>query len=264
MGRKNLSPIVITQSMTRRTETMDQYFTDIKSYKLLSPEKEVELVREYKDGNERAGEILITANLRFVVSVAKQYQNRGVPLSDLISAGNIGLVRAMKKFDDSRGFKLISYAVWWIRQSVLQEIADHGRTIRLPLNVQTVNNKHWRETGENLPEITALEMYSLDYMYEDTDTQLIDKIESTDFDKPDDVVLGKSYIIRVLEKMSPKEQLVIKMRYGIGYMDTHTFDEIADRLGGLTRERARQIHEKAMRRLKSHAGRLNRDRLFNY
>ena len=253
------SLVTIKQMPTARSMALDAYFRDVNKYKMVTPQEEVELIRAYKDGDRMAGEKLVLANLRFVVSVAKQYSNNSAPLADLISAGNMGLVRAMERFDETRGFKFISYAVWWIRQSILQEMANNGRPIRLPLNVINLNNKHRRETGEDLPEIAALHVGSPNHKVGDDNMELIDLMKSSAFPSPDEFIIDKPMVHSLIEKLTPREQVVVRLRYGIDRNgEESTYEEIAAALGtDLTRERIRQIHVKAMRKLKSIARRVN-------
>ncbi len=254
--RKSL--VTIKQMPTARSAALDAYFRDVNRYKMVTPQEEVELIQAYKEGDRKAGEKLVMANLRFVVSVAKQYSNTGAPLGDLISAGNIGLIRAMERFDETRGFKFISYAVWWIRQSILQEVANNGRAIRLPLNVININAKHRRETGEDLPEIALLHVGSLNHKVADGEFEFGDLLQSDAFPKPDELVIGQPMVHNLIDKLSPREQIIVRMRYGIGSNgEEATYDEIASALGtDLTRERIRQIHMKALRKLKVYARRV--------
>lgn len=251
MKKRNMkSLIVITQMTTRRTASIDSYFREVNKYDLITPEREVELMEAYMDGDESAGDELILANLRFVVSVAKQYSGYGMPLADLISAGNYGLIKAVKKFDHTKGFKFISYAVWWIRQAILAELAANGRTIRLPLNVISANSKHKKITGEDMPEVTALQVGSLNHKIgDDMSMEVADVMESKTFAPPDEVIANKPAIHYYVEKLPPRERDIVKMRYGIGYKAEHTYDEISMELD-LTRERIRQIHVNALKRLR--------------
>lgn len=253
----NMKDLVINKSVpTQRSSMLDAYFREVNKYDLVSPSEEVELINAYQAGDEAAGEKIILANLRFVISVAKQHMNGSVQLHDLISAGNIGLIRALQRFDTTRGFKFISYAVWWIRQAVLSEIADNGKMIRVPLNVLTMNNRYRKEhEGEDMPHIAALKVSSISIKVgPNEDTELGELLVSDMFKSPDDFNVGKPDIYRYVSRLKRQEQIVIKMRYGLdGYRD-HSFSEIAMLIGDgddpLSTERIRQIHGSAIRRLK--------------
>ena len=268
----------ITKSITNRENaSLDKYLQEIGHEELISVEEEAELARRIKNGDRKALEKLTKANLRFVVSVAKQYQNQGLSLPDLINEGNIGLLKAAEKFDETRGFKFISYAVWWIRQSILQAIAEQSRIVRLPLNqVGSVNriarelNKFEQENERkpsveemadriDLPEEKIAEAMkinthhvSMDAPFADgEDNSLLDFLPNTDSPSTDNVLDQESLrteIGRVLDVLNDREQKVIKAFFGIG-MQEMTLEEIGDKYN-LTRERVRQIKEKAIRRLR--------------
>ena len=268
----------ITKAITNRENaSLDKYLQEIGHEELISAEEEVELARRIKTGDRKALEKLTKANLRFVVSVAKQYQNQGLSLPDLINEGNIGLLKAAEKFDETRGFKFISYAVWWIRQSILQAIAEQGRVVRLPLNqVGSVNriNKvlsKFEQENERRPSVDeiadktdlphekiedVLKVYtrqvSVDAPMADGDgTSMIDFMQSDSDSSTDEELLKESLraeIASALSVLHDRERNVIEAFYGINQPEC-TMEEIGKKYG-LTRERVRQIREKAIRRLK--------------
>lgn len=269
----------ITKSITNReTASLDKYLQEIGKEELISAEEEVELARRIKAGDQVALEKLTKANLRFVVSVAKQYQNQGLSLPDLINEGNLGLIKAAKRFDETRGFKFISYAVWWIRQSILQALAEQSRIVRLPLNQVGSLNKISKESSKleqklqrlpspdelaealDMPEdkvSTAMKIstrfISMDApVSTDEDTKFIDLFVNDDTPVTDAGLLRESLareIQRSLATLSEKERDVINLYYGIGMNHGLTLEEIGAKFD-LTRERVRQIKEKAIRRLK--------------
>tara|TARA_B110000211_G_C14083143_1_gene555500 strand:- start:1006 stop:1869 length:864 start_codon:yes stop_codon:yes gene_type:complete len=271
----------ITKSITNRDSlTLDKYLHDISREDLITSEEEVVLAVKIRDGDERALEKLVRANLRFVVSVSKQYQNQGLTLPDLINEGNLGLIKAAQRFDETRGFKFISYAVWWIRQSIISSIAENSRMIRLPLN--KVGNltkikrgiselEQYLEREPTVDEIAdKVEMSSKDVessisisgrhqsldapFSEGEDHGLIDVMEDSSAPKADrDLMLHslRQEIARSLETLTDRESDVLKMFFGIGMTHPYSLDEIGDK-HGLTRERVRQIKEKAVKRLKHH------------
>lgn len=268
----------ITKSITNReSASLDKYLQEIGKEGLITVEEEVELAQRIKKGDREALERLTRANLRFVVSVAKQYQNQGLSLPDLINEGNLGLIKAAEKFDETRGFKFISYAVWWIRQSILQALAEQSRIVRLPLNqVGSLNklnkafNKFEQEyertpTPEELAETLELPKekvadtlrvsgrhVSVDAPFvEGEDNSLLDVLVNNDSPKADTKLLGESLnreIERSLSTLTERERDIIKLFFGIGVQEM-TLEEIGERFG-LTRERVRQIKEKAIRRLR--------------
>ena len=269
----------ISKSITSRdSASLDRYLADIGKEQMISAEEEVELARRIKAGDQDALNKLTTTNLRFVVSVAKQYQNQGITLQDLINEGNVGLIKAAKRFDETRGFKFISYAVWWIRQSILQAIADQSRIVRLPLNQVGVINKIKKETArleqqlkrvpttEELAEAIDLPVYKVsEIMKMNTHPQSIDSPispnEETRFvdifvhdnDEDTDTLLMQeslaSEIHDLLNTLPEKEKEVLMLFFGIGTSHEHTLDEIGDILE-LSRERVRQIKERALKRLR--------------
>ena len=269
----------ITKSITNReSASLDKYLQEIGHEELISVEEEVELAQRIRKGDRKALEKLTKANLRFVVSVAKQYQNQGLSLPDLINEGNVGLIKAAEKFDETRGFKFISYAVWWIRQSILQAIAEQSRIVRLPLNqVGSVNkinralNKFEQENERHpsieeiadridLPEekiIDAMKIngkhISVDAPFaEGEDNSLLDIMPNTESPTADERLVSESLrdeISRVLLLLNERERMIIEAFFGINQQDM-TLEEIGDKFG-LTRERVRQIKEKAIGRLRN-------------
>ncbi len=279
MGMRQLK--IQKQITNRDSQSLDKYLQDIGKIPLLSMEEEAELARRIRQGDEEALEKLVKANLRFVVSVAKQYQNQGLPLMDLISEGNLGLIKAAKRFDETRGFKFISYAVWWIRQSILQALAEQSRIVRLPLNRVGALNKinrvfakleqeYEREpTPEEIAEalqgtLSAEEVaeimrqsgrhVSLDSpIAPGEETRFIDVLENPDLPQPDQVLMYESLrqeITKALATLEEREAQILRMHFGIDQRYPMTLDEIAEKLA-LTRERVRQIKEKALRKLRS-------------
>ena len=268
----------ITKSITNReSAALDRYLQEIGHEDLISVDEEVELAQRIKKGDKRALERLTKANLRFVVSVAKQYQNQGRSLPDLINEGNLGLIKAAKKFDETRGFKFISYAVWWIRQSILQAIAEQSRIVRLPLNqVGSVNKinrlvNSFEQENERRPSVDEIadnidlpedkiadalnvntHHVSVDAPFQEgEDNSLLDVLPNTDIPSADSELVHESLreeIARVLETLNQRERNVVEAFFGIGQAEM-TLEEIGDKYG-LTRERVRQIKEKAIRRLR--------------
>lgn len=269
----------ITKSITNReSASLDKYLQEIGREELVSPEEEVELAQRIRKGDQVALEKLTKANLRFVVSVAKQYQNQGLSLPDLINEGNLGLIKAAEKFDETRGFKFISYAVWWIRQSILQALAEQSRIVRLPLNQVGSLNKinkalsKFEQENERQPSSEELsEMIdvpkdkisdtlrvsgrhvSVDAPFvEGEDNSLLDVLPNDDSPSADRGLINESLnteIERALATLTVREREIIKSFFGIGCQEM-TLEEIGERFG-LTRERVRQIKEKAIRRLKN-------------
>lgn len=268
---------IIKSFTNRESDSLDKYLQDIGHEELLTLDEEVELAQRIREGDSKALEKLTRANLRFVVSVAKQYQNQGLSLPDLINEGNIGLIKAARKFDETRGFKFISYAVWWIRQSILQAIAEQGRPVRLPLNqVSSVNkinkalNKFDQE-NERRPSVEEIasstdlpqekieeaikantKQVSMDAPFKDgEESSLADVLYSEDSPSTDAELLKQSLreeMAMALSVLNERERNVITAFYGIGQAEM-TMDEIGKKFG-LTRERVRQIRERALRRLR--------------
>ena len=271
----------ITKSITNReSASLDKYLQEIGREELISVEEEVELAQKIRMGDERALEKLTRANLRFVVSVAKQYQNQGLSLPDLINEGNLGLIKAAQKFDETRGFKFISYAVWWIRQSILQALAEQSRIVRLPLNQVGSLNKiskafsRFEQDNERRPSMEELaeqldmpvdkiadtmkvsgRHISVDAPFvEGEDNSLLDVLINDDSPNADRPLINESLskeIDRALGTLTPRESEIVKMFFGIGCQEM-TLEEIGDKFG-LTRERVRQIKEKAIRRLRQNS-----------
>ncbi|MBP5365796.1 MAG: sigma-70 family RNA polymerase sigma factor [Bacteroidales bacterium] len=268
----------ITKSITNReSASLDKYLQEIGREELISVEEEVELAQRIKKGDQVALEKLTRANLRFVVSVAKQYQNQGLSLPDLINEGNLGLIKAAEKFDETRGFKFISYAVWWIRQSILQALAEQSRIVRLPLNqvgsLNKINKAYSKFEQENERKPSAEELadqlelpadkiadtlrvsgrhISVDAPFvEGEDNNLLDVLVNNDSPNADKALMNESLsreIERALGTLTERESDIVKLFFGIGCQEM-TLEEIGERFG-LTRERVRQIKEKAIRRLR--------------
>jgi RNA polymerase primary sigma factor len=266
------------RAINESNRSLSQYLEEIGKFEPLHPSREVELAQAIKKGNRFAMKELVEANLRFVVSVAKDYQGQGLPLTDLINEGNMGLMKAAGRFDETRGFKFISYAVWWIRQSILQALAEHSRIVRLPLNrVGTISkitkqaekleaeverSPNEEEIGRNL-EMTSDEVidamrisrrhHSLNAPFRDGDkNSLIDIIEDDGQIDPDEPLMAESLkdeIRQSLDTLKDRERQVIKMYFGIDRDYALTLNEIGEEFS-LTRERVRQIKEKAIRRLR--------------
>jgi RNA polymerase primary sigma factor len=278
---RRMRQLKITKQVTNReTASLDKYLQEIGRVDLITAEEEVELARRIKQGDHAALERLTKANLRFVVSVSKQYQNQGLALPDLINEGNVGLIKAAQRFDETRGFKFISYAVWWIRQSILQALAEQARIVRLPLNkIGTINkiNRAFSEldqkferppSAEELAEmldITTEEVkqslansgrhVSMDAPLkegDDSSSSMLDLLENTDLPGPERELMQDSLrkeIERSLSTLTMREGDVVRLYYGLGGTAPMTLEEIGIQFD-LTRERVRQIKEKAIRRLK--------------
>ncbi len=269
---------IIKQVTNRETPSLDKYLHEIAKVELITAEKEVELARSIRKGDEKALDVLIKANLRFVVSVSKQYQNQGLSLPDLINEGNLGLIKAAQRFDETRGFKFISYAVWWIRQSILQALAEQARIVRLPLNKIGYINKINRTFSEleqkferepSVLEIAqALELAPKDVkeslktsgrhlsmdapINPDEEGNMYDIILADDIPEPDKELLNESLrkeIERALSTLTYREANIVRLYFGLNGKHPHTLEEIGETFN-LTRERVRQIKEKAIKRLK--------------
>jgi RNA polymerase primary sigma factor len=269
----------ITKQVTNReTQSLEKYLQEIGKVSLITAEEEVELARKIKQGDKKALEKLTKANLRFVVSVAKQYQNQGLTLGDLINEGNLGLIKAAERFDETRGFKFISYAVWWIRQSILQALAEQSRIVRLPLNkIGSLNkiNKAFSKleqdferepTHEEISKVVDLSItdikdtmrssgrhISMDApLLNGEESTLMDVLESEDTPQPDTGLLTESLrreIERALQTLTQREADILRLYFGLTVEQAMTLEEIGQYFD-LTRERVRQIKEKAIRRLK--------------
>ena len=269
----------ITKSITSRdSQSLDKYLQEIGREQLLTVEEEVELSQRIRKGDRRALDILVKSNLRFVVSVAKQYQNQGLSLPDLINEGNVGLIKAAEKFDETRGFKFISYAVWWIRQTILQALAEQSRIVRLPLNQVSAVNKiskaitkfeqefERKPSPEELAELVnelpekindslraSGRHVSVDAPFvEGEDNSLLDVMENSDAPSADNTLISESLameISRALDILNERERDIIELSFGIAQPEM-TLEEIGDCFG-LTRERVRQIREKAIRKLRN-------------
>jgi len=281
----------ITNKITARESlALDKYLNDIGKISMLSADEEAELASRIRQGDHAALEKLTKANLRFVVSVAKQYQNQGLSLSDLINEGNVGLMKAAKRFDETKGFKFISYAVWWIRQSILQAIVEYSRIVRLPLNkvgsynkvneaylsfVQKFEREPTHEELGELLDMTAKEVSNMlkgngrhlsvdaPLSGEDGDSTMLDVITHDEGNAPDDSLMAQSLKDEVqqgLSMLSPREVEVLSSYYGLAGKKSLTLEEIGE-LYGLTRERVRQIKERAIRRLRKS---YNRNALKSY
>jgi RNA polymerase primary sigma factor len=269
---------IIKQVTNRETASLDKYLQEIGKVELITAEEEVELAQRIKAGDQVALEKLTKANLRFVVSVAKQYQNQGLTLPDLINEGNLGLIKAAQRFDETRGFKFISYAVWWIRQSILQALAEQSRIVRLPLNkigsINKINKAASRLEQDHERPASASEIaedlgisisdvktslrnkgrhISMDApLVEGEDSNLYDVLNVGDSPRPDEELMLDSLrteIERSLATLTPREGDVVRLYFGLGSQQPLTLEEIGEKFD-LTRERVRQIKEKAIRRLK--------------
>ncbi len=267
---------------TRESLALDKYLNDISKIDMLTPDEEVKMAQRIREGDQEALEILTRSNLRFVVSVAKQYQNQGLSLADLINEGNVGLIKAARRFDETKGFKFISYAVWWIRQSILQAIVENSRIVRMPLNKASSYNKvndaylsfvqefEREPSDEELAELLGInerevqgllrsrnQHVSLDAPIpgsDEGDVTMLDLMmpDENDADRPDLEVMAQSLRDEVaygLSVLSPREVEVIASYYGLNGYTPLTLDEIGEQYG-LTRERVRQIKERAIRRLR--------------
>ena len=269
---------IFKQFTYRESQSLDKYLQEIGKVDLLTPEEEIELAIKIKEGDSKALEKLTKANLRFVVSVAKQYQNQGLSLGDLINEGNLGLIKAGKRFDETRGFKFISYAVWWIRQSILQALAEQSRIVRLPLNRVGALNKIGRaysnleqeferepsedeladELEMDVKEIADTLKISSKHVSVDApfsqgeENRLLDIITDDEQPSPDNLLLSESLkteVARALSTLPEREAEVLRLYYGIETEHSMTLEEIGEKFN-LTRERVRQIKEKAIRRLR--------------
>ena len=280
----SMRQLKITKSITNReSQSLEKYLQEIGKVELITPEEEVKLAIRIKQGDQKALDKLTKANLRFVVSVAKQYQNQGLTLPDLINEGNLGLIKAAQRFDETRGFKFISYAVWWIRQSILQALAEQSRIVRLPLNKVGLTNRIQKAyslleqqferepSPEELAEVLELDIeevrstigiegrdVSVDtHLSEGEDNTLIDVMENTNADRAETNIEHneslKIDIDRSLQTLTERQKEVICFFFGIGVDHPMSLEDIGDRFS-LTRERVRQIKDKAITKLRSNSG----------
>lgn len=274
-----MQQLKIIQSVTARTMTVDSYLRDLSSIPMVSPKEETELAFRIQQGDEEAYKRLVEANLRFVVSVAKQYQSSGLDLCDLINEGNLGLMKAARRFDPTRGFRFISYAVWWIRQQIMQAISEQGRMVRLPLNqigvLNRINKVRTQFEQENEREPSDIELaefldltpdkvgeavqhssrhMSFDTPFgEDGDGTLLDVVPDEDAEQADSGLQQESLLTDIQQVMmilSPREREIVSLAFGIGCREM-TLEEIGERFE-LTRERVRQVKEKAIRKMSRH------------
>lgn len=272
----------ITKQLTNRdSKSIDKYLSDVSKETMITPDEEVQLAVKIKQGDEASLNRMVSANLRFVISVAKQYQGHGLTLEDLIAEGNIGLITAAKRFDETKGFKFISYAVWWIRQSIMQAIAENSRVVRLPLNkvsaIQKIAGAYSKleqqferaPTNEEISELIetntdniadlftySQKQVSVDApLMEGEDNSLLNVLENNNSNTPSDTLMRESLcrdIERVLVSLKKREADVVRLSFGLNGEPPMTLEEIANRLD-LTRERIRQIREKALRVLRKKA-----------
>ncbi len=269
----------ITSSITNREDkALEKYLQDISKEEMITVDEETHLTRRIKEGDQKALDKMVRANLRFVVSVAKQYQHQGLPLVDLINEGNVGLIKAAKKFDETRGFKFISYAVWWIRQAIMEALSEKARVIRIPLNqvgvLSKINKAHARleqdlgrapSSEEIADELDLTEQKVKDTLSssrnhvsydapmggDDENSSMIEVL-SNDFPSTDSIMIEESLrvdIERSLSTLDTKCREIIKLNYGIGYTHSKSLDEIGEKYS-LTKERVRQIREKGLRKLR--------------
>ena len=268
---------IVRKITNRQSQSLDRYLQEISKVDLITADEEVKLAQRIREGDQMALEKLTKANLRFVVSVAKQFQHAGFSLGDLINEGNLGLIKAAKRFDETRGFKFISYAVWWIRQAILQSLAEQARIVRLPVNkigsINKINRVFARLEQEFEREPSAHEIaavlevapeevkdvlknssrtVSMDApISSEEDNNMYDVMQSNDAPSPDKLLINESLtyeIERALSTLSPRESKVVKLYFGINMKHPLTLEEIGEELG-LTRERVRQIKEKALKRI---------------
>jgi len=275
----NMRQLKITKSITSRdSASLEKYLADISKEEMISPDEEIVLAKKIREGDEAALDRLTRANLRFVVSVAKQYQNQGLTLPDLINEGNLGLIKAAKRFDETRGFKFISYAVWWIRQSIMQAISEHARIVRLPVNqlgsltkinkaFTKLEQEYEREPSlEELAEITDLTVDKISDAFRIStrqisvdapllngeDNSLLDVLQNKEVEQADTIMMNhslKKEIERSLNILDEKERDVISLFFGLESEEPYTLEEIGEKYD-LSRERVRQIKEKALKKLR--------------
>jgi RNA polymerase primary sigma factor len=250
-------------------ESISKYLKDVRKLSTITVEEEVELSRRIKEGDTKAMEKLVNSNLRFVITIAKDYQNQGIPLSDLINEGNYGLIKAAQKFDPERGFKFISYAVWWVKQSIIQSLNDHARTVRLPVNVNNNISKIKKEMssfeqefgrlpvddeiGMDLSILNQPTCISLNEKINEDGDEMLDIIEDNTFEKPGETLINNNSLLKeeldnVMNCLSDRERKIIELYFGLNGTPL-TLEEIGDEFG-LTKERIRQVKEKALRRIR--------------
>lgn len=274
-----MRPLVITKSTTSREEVLQRYLREVSRQDMISADEEAVLAKRIREGDKEAVLRLAEANLRFVISVAKQYQNHGLPLTDLISEGNLGLLKAAERFDERRGFKFISYAVWWIRQTIAAAITDHSRTVRLPSNqmaaLRSLNKSkalleqelEREPSPDELAELMDLDASRIDQLHkisafprsfdaptsDDSSQTLVDIFIDPDPDNPDQFANNEykqEKVRHILSILSERERNIVCAYYGIGLDGNKTLDEIGSVMG-LTRERVRQIRENAVRKMRT-------------
>lgn len=263
-----MSTVNIKRFIDTSEESISRYLKDVRKIDMLTPEEEVELAKKVREGDKAATEKLVTANLRFVISIAKEYQNQGLPLADLINEGNFGLIKAAQKFDPERGFRFISYAVWWVKQSIIQSLNDNARTVRLPVNVtnniaklkkeiSAFEQEHGRKPTDVDMDLTLLiqpSCTSLNETINEDGDEMMDIIADESFERPDESFekpkdMLKSQLENTLSVLSPRERQIIELYFGLNGTPL-TLEEIGEDYD-LTKERIRQIKEKALRKLRN-------------
>lgn len=263
-----MNTVKIKRFIDTSEESISRYLKDVRKIDMLTPEEEVELAKKVREGDRVATEKLVTANLRFVISIAKEYQNQGLPLADLINEGNLGLIKAAQKFNPERGFRFISYAVWWIKQSIIQSLNDNARTVRLPVNVTNniaklkreisiFEQEHGRKPTDGDMDLTLLNQptcTSLNETINEDGDEIMDIIADNFFDKPDESFekpkdMLKNRLESILSVLSTRERQIIELYFGLNGTPL-TLEEIGEDYG-LTKERIRQIKEKALRKLRN-------------